>query len=98
MGRANGDLGHRALEDEHVTAANSAPLKLWINGSCVILRSLDDAVDIVRAHPAGEHAGPLIDQMEAADRPDLERRAWTAFTTFTVAMQPRCGNGARLSL
>lgn len=76
-------------------AANTTPLKLKINGSCVVLRSLHDAIGVVRAHPAGEHAGALIDQMEAADRPDMERRAWIAFATFAEAMQiPRASDMA----
>lgn len=70
-----------------MTAETSAPLKLWIDGSCVVLRSLDDAIGFVRSHPISEHAGALIDQMEAADRPELERRAWTAFSTLTEAMR-----------
>lgn len=62
------------------------PLKICIDGSSIVLRSLDDAIGFVRAHPVGEHAGMLVDQMEAARLPDLQRRAWVAFETFADAM------------
>lgn len=63
------------------------PLKICVDGSCIVLRSLDDAIGFVRAHPMGEHAEMLLDQMEAARLPDLQRRAWVAFETFADAMK-----------
>ena len=69
-----------------VDAAHN-PLKICIEGSCVILRSLDDAIGFVRSHPVGEHAEMLVDQMEAARLPELQRRAWVAFETFADAMR-----------
>lgn len=67
--------------------AVSVPLKLRIDGSQVVLRSLNDAIGFVRSHPVADHAEMLIAQMEAAHRPDLERRAWVAFSTFADAMR-----------
>lgn len=62
------------------------PLKICVDGSCIVLRSLDDAIGFVRSHPIREHAGMLLDQMEAARLPELQRRAWVAFETFADAM------------
>lgn len=67
--------------------ATHRPMKICIDGSCIVLRSLDDAIGFVRSHPVREHAEMLIDQMEAAHRPDLQRRAWVAFETFADAMK-----------
>lgn len=63
------------------------PLKVCVDGSCIVVRSLDDAIGFVRAHPVREHAGMLLDQMEAARLPELQRRAWVAFETFADAMK-----------
>ncbi len=63
------------------------PLKICVDGSCIVLRSLDDAIGFVRSHPVGEHAEMLLDQMEAARLPELQRRAWVAFETFADAMR-----------
>ncbi|MFG1270950.1 hypothetical protein [Xanthobacter flavus] len=52
-----------------------------------VLASLDEAVDFLRTLPIAEHAEPLIDVMEAADEPEMERRAWQAFETFACAMR-----------
>lgn len=54
-----------------------------------VLASLDEAADFLRALPIAEHAEPLIDVMEAADEPEMERRAWQAFETFACAMRLR---------
>lgn len=51
-----------------------------------VLASLDEAVDFLRTLPIAEHAEPLIDVMEAADEPEMERRARQAFETFACAM------------
>lgn len=56
-------------------------------GPSVVVRSRSEAVDFIRTLPAAEHAGLLIDVMEAADSPELEQRAWQAFETFTAAMR-----------
>jgi len=69
------------------------PLKVCMDGSSVVLRSLDDAIGFVRAHPVREHAEMLLDQMESAHQPNLQRRAWVAFETFADAMKltaPSC--------
>lgn len=65
------------------------PLQVRTTGSTVVLRSIDEAVDFLRAQPFAEHAEPLIDVMEAADAPELERRAWRAFETFATSMRIR---------
>lgn len=53
----------------------------------VALASLGEAADFLRSLPIAEHAEPLIDVMEAADEPEMERRAWQAFETFASAMR-----------
>lgn len=53
----------------------------------VVLASLDEAVGFLRTLSIAEHTEPLIDVMEAADEPEMERRAWQAFETFAFAMQ-----------
>ncbi len=63
------------------------PLKIAVSGSSIVLRSLEDAAAFMRGHPVGEHAEMLLDQMESAYRPDLQRRAWRAFETFAEAMK-----------
>lgn len=77
--------------------ASSAPMTLLVDGSRVVFRSLDDAVGFMKGHPSYEHAEMLMDQMEAASRPDLERRAWVAFATFTEAMGMATAAPVRLS-
>lgn len=62
-------------------------LKVCINNSAIVLQSLDDAVRFIRSQPFGDLADMLIEQMEAARRPDLERHAWRAFETFARAMR-----------
>lgn len=52
-----------------------------------VLASLDEAADFLRTLPIAEHAEPLIDVMEAANEPEMERRAWQAFETFACAMR-----------
>lgn len=52
-----------------------------------VLASLDEAADFLRTLPIAEHAEPLIDVMEAADEPEMERRARQAFETFACAMR-----------
>ena len=76
---------------------SSAPMTLLVDGSRVVFRSLDDAVGFMKGHPSYEHAEMLMDQMEAASHPELERRAWMAFATFTEAMGISSGAPARLS-
>ncbi|TCT07661.1 hypothetical protein [Aquabacter spiritensis] len=63
------------------------PLKVAVSGSSIVLRSLEDAAAFMRGHPVGEHAEMLLDQMESASGPDLQRRAWRAFETFADAMR-----------
>ncbi len=63
------------------------PLKIRMDGSSIVLRSLDDAIGFVRSHPVREHAEMLLDQMESAHMPNLRRRAWVAFETFADAMK-----------
>jgi hypothetical protein len=53
----------------------------------VVLTSLDEAADFLRTLPIAEHTEPLIVVMEAADAPEMERRAWQAFETFACAMR-----------
>lgn len=53
----------------------------------VVVSSIEEAVDFLRALPVAEHMEPLIDMMEAADEPEMERRAWQAFETFASAMR-----------
>jgi len=53
----------------------------------VVVSSIEEAVSFLRAQPYAEHAEPLIDVMEAAEEPEMERRAWQAFETFACAMQ-----------
>lgn len=53
----------------------------------VALASLGEAADFLRSLPIAKHAEPLIDVMEAADEPEMERRAWQAFETFACAMR-----------
>ena len=60
----------------------------------VVLASLDEAADFLRTLPIAEHAEPLIDVMEAAAEPEMERRAWQAFETFACAMRLRVQVGA----
>ncbi|MFG1223843.1 hypothetical protein [Xanthobacter wiegelii] len=55
--------------------------------SSTVLASLEEAADFLRGLSIAEHAGPLIDVMEAADEPEMERRAWQAFETFACAMR-----------
>lgn len=52
-----------------------------------VLRTMGEAVDFLRALPVAEHAEPLIDMMEAANAPEMERRAWQAFETFASAIR-----------
>lgn len=66
---------------------NLPPLKVNVCGSNIVLRSLEDAAAFMRGHPVGEHAEMLLDQMESASQPDLQRRAWRAFETFAEAMK-----------
>jgi len=63
------------------------PLKIRMDGSSIVLRSLDDAIGFVRCHPVREHAEMLLDQMESARMPHLQHRAWVAFETFADAMK-----------
>lgn len=64
------------------------PLKIRMDGSSIVLRSLDDAIGFVRSHPVREHAEMLLDQMEESARmPQLQHRAWVAFETFADAMK-----------
>ncbi|QRG07912.1 hypothetical protein EZH22_05970 [Xanthobacter dioxanivorans] len=63
------------------------PLQVHTAGSAIVLHSIPDAVDFLRAQTFAEHAEPLIDVMEAADEPEMERRAWQAFETFTASMR-----------
>lgn len=51
-------------------------------GAFVILHSLDDAARYLRSHLECEYSEILIDQIEAAKSPELEKRAWRAFVTF----------------
>ncbi|MFG1179015.1 hypothetical protein [Xanthobacter versatilis] len=53
----------------------------------IVLNSMDEAVGFLRTLSIAEHTEPLIDVMEAADAPDLERRARLAFETFAFAMR-----------
>ncbi|MFG1182129.1 hypothetical protein [Xanthobacter versatilis] len=53
----------------------------------IVLNSMDEAVGFLRTLSIAEHTEPLIDVMEAADEPEMERRAWQAFETFACAMQ-----------
>ncbi|MFG1202349.1 hypothetical protein V5F29_08145 [Xanthobacter aminoxidans] len=53
----------------------------------VVLNSIDEAVGFLRTLSIAEHTEPLIDVMEAADEPEMERRAWQAFETFACAMR-----------
>lgn len=66
---------------------DTRPTHVRLASNPVILRSMGEAVDFLRALPIAEHAGTLIDVMEAADAPELERRAWLAFETFAAAMR-----------
>ncbi|MFG1299471.1 hypothetical protein V5F49_06710 [Xanthobacter sp. V3C-3] len=67
--------------------ANTRPMQVRTIQPAVVLASLDEAVDFLRTLPIAEHTEPLIDVMEAADEPEMERRAWQAFETFTRAMR-----------
>lgn len=53
----------------------------------VVLNSIDEAVGFLRTLSIAEHAEPLIDVLEAAGEPEMERRARQAFETFTFAMR-----------
>lgn len=52
-----------------------------------VLASLEEAAEFLRGLSIAEHAEPLIDVMEAAAEPEMERRAWQAFETFACAMR-----------
>lgn len=63
------------------------PLQVTRDGSVIVLRSMGEAADFLRSLPMARDAGMLIEVMEAADAPELKRRAWTAFETFASAMR-----------
>lgn len=64
-----------------------SPLQVTRDGSVIVLRSMGEAADFLRSLPVARHAGMLIDVMEAAEAPELKRRAWQAFATFATAMR-----------
>lgn len=66
---------------------DTLPMQVRATQPAVVLASLDEAADFLRTLPIAEHAEPLIDVMEAADEPEMERRAWQAFETFACAMR-----------
>ncbi|MFG1317530.1 hypothetical protein [Xanthobacter autotrophicus] len=66
---------------------NTRPMHVRPVSTPVVLRSMGEAVDFLRALPIAEHAGMLIEVIEAADAPELERRARLAFETFAAAMR-----------
>ncbi|MEP9349992.1 hypothetical protein [Xanthobacter sp. KR7-225] len=70
-----------------MSTAHLSPLQVTRDGSTLVLRTMGEAVDFIRTLPVAGHAGMLIDVMEAADEPELERRAWRAFETFASAMR-----------
>lgn len=67
--------------------ADIRPMQVDAFRPAVVLASLDEAVGFLRTLPIAEHTEPLIDVMEAADEPEMERRAWQAFETFAFAMR-----------
>jgi hypothetical protein len=64
-----------------------SPLQVTRDGTVIVLRSMAEAADFLRSLPMARHAGMLIEVMEAADAPELKRRAWQAFATFATAMR-----------
>ena len=75
--------------------AHLSPLQVTRDGSILVLRTMGEAVDFIRTLPVAGHAEMLIDVMEAADEPELERRAWQAFETFASAMRIPVHSAAR---
>lgn len=63
------------------------PMQVRSIQPATVLTSLGEAADFLRGLPIAEHAEPLIDVMEAADEPEMERRARQAFETFACAMR-----------
>ena len=66
---------------------NTRPMHVRSVSNPVVLRSMGEAVDFLRALPIAEHAGMLIEVIEAADAPELERRGPVGFETFASAMR-----------
>ncbi|MET3355944.1 UNVERIFIED_ORG: hypothetical protein ABID33_003871 [Xanthobacter viscosus] len=66
---------------------DTRPMQVRAIRPTVVLNSIDEAVGFLRTLSIAEHTEPLIDVMEAADAPDLERRARLAFETFAFAMR-----------
>lgn len=66
---------------------DTRPMQVRATQPAVVLASLDEAADFLRTLPIAEHAEPLIDVMEAAEEPEMERRARQAFETFACAMR-----------
>lgn len=66
---------------------DTRPMQVRPSRPATVLASLDEAVDFLRTLPIAEHTEPLIDVMEAAAEPEMERRAWQAFETFACAMR-----------
>lgn len=66
---------------------DTRPMQVRAIQPAVVLASLDEAVGFLRSLSIAEHAEPLIDVLEAAGEPEMERRARQAFETFTFAMR-----------
>ncbi|GGF48111.1 hypothetical protein GCM10007301_04280 [Azorhizobium oxalatiphilum] len=64
-------------------------LHLWVDGQRHVVRSLADAIEVVRSvrHPLTDYSELLVDQIEAAISPDLQLRAWRAVATWLDALR-----------
>ncbi len=70
-------------------------LSIWIDGQRHVVRSLADAIDVVRSarHPLTHYSELLVDQIEAATSPDLQERAWRAIVTWLDALRATAHSG-----
>lgn len=75
--------------NREANAPMQTSLHIWIDGRRHVLRTLNDAVVLVRGiqHPLTEYCELLVDQIEAAASPDLQARAWRAITTWIEAVR-----------